>query len=494
MNITKTLRTAAILFAALLIPTAACHNDNGVTADDGRLRAAAGRAVITPTAENHPEPVFLGGIYPARRATGVHDDLLASALALRQGSEQVVLVSLDFLGFTRTRTREIQERLTAAGLVGEHVLIASTHTHEAPDTMGVFGPNLLTSGVSPAYMDFVQDTIVDLVLDTWDRLEPVTMRAASARVHVAESNFPSLIADSREPAVTVDRLSAAVFVGAEGEGVATLVNWHSHPEVMIESTLVSSDFPRWTRERLESRLGGTSVYISGAIGGLSSPTGVDVPARDDRGDPVLDDSGAPLLQRAGTWAKTRSLGFLIADLAVEALEGAPVVTAPDLEVVVEEFPMPVQNPIMLLAFGAGLLEYDVADLIEERPAECGPVGCLSERLGLVRFGPVTLVTSPGETFPETWIGRPGTTIDFGVPWGVRTFPALEGIVEQIETGVPMHMSVCGDEIGYLIPETDFHPPGHPDYYEEDLYLSRGSETLYREGVAALLKRMGESGL
>jgi len=450
--------------------------------EDDRLFAAAGQAVITPSEQTHPETIYLGGVFPPRRATGIHDDLLASALILKQGGEQVVLVSLDLIGLNRSRIREVQDRLAAFGLDKEHILISSTHTHESPDTIGVFGPNMFTSGVSRTYMTFIQDTVVDLVLELRDRIEPVTVRAARAEVNVPISNHPTLIADMREPAVTVNTLSAAAFKGTDGGMVATLINWHSHPEVMIESTDVSSDFPRWARMRMESVLGGTSVYISGALGGLSSPTGVDVPARDEQGESVTDDQGRPVLLGAGSWDKTRSLGFVIADMAIEALAAAETVEAPELSVVVEALPLPATNPVMLLAFLSGLVDYDTRDLIMDRPQMCGPVGCISERLAMVRLGPIALVTSPGETFPETWIGRDESTADFGEGWRIFPFPTIMGIKESLNADVPMHISNCGDSIGYLVPRSDFHFPGHPDFYEEALSLGRGAETLYREAA------------
>jgi hypothetical protein len=489
-----------LLLAAFVAGCARGPRDETSGPDDGpraaigptaaRLRVAAGRAIITPTPANHPETIYLGGIYPPRLATGIHDDLAASALVLRRGDEHVVLVVLDFLGFSRSRIREVQEVVAAAlaadGFDPDHLLIASTHTHEAPDTLGVFGPNLWTSGVSREYMAFVQGAIAELVIRLWGEVVPVTMRAAVAAVDDPGSNHRALADDLREPIVTVPFLAAARFDADDGRAVATLVNWHVHPEVMIESTLVSSDFPGWVRERVESVVGGSCVYLSGAIGGLATPTGVDVPARDADGDPVTDADGDPVYLRDGTWDKARSLGFEIADRALAALEDAPAWRAPDLSVVVRPLVLPVSSPILIVAFIARLIEFDFQDLITGDPATCGWFGCTDERLGLVRVGPVALLTAPGETFPETFVGRAESVIDFGAPWGPFPFPAMDGLSAAMGAAVPMHAGLCGEEIGYLIPESDFHPRGHPDYYEEDLYLGRDTESVYWKAALALL--------
>ncbi|MCL4235711.1 MAG: hypothetical protein KJ042_14460, partial [Deltaproteobacteria bacterium] len=443
-------------------------------------------AVISPNAANHPEPVYLGGIWPARAGEGVHDDLEARAIAIAKGREHVVYVALDVTGFTLSRIRDIRDALGGFGLDPDRVLIASTHTHEAPDLVGVYGPNLLDSGVSPTYMRFIQDTVEQLVIDTWSRLEPVTLRAASAEANDPGSNEPTLIADIREPDVTVPTLSAASFVGATGDTVATLLNWHSHPEVMIGQNMVTADFPRWARTRLESRLGGVAVYATGAVGGLSTPTGVAVPARDENGDPVLDGGEPVYLQEPG-WDKMRSLGFVIADVAANAIETAGDDANPDFSVRVEPLKIPVRNPIMMAAFVAGLVEYDWDDVVRGDRAFCGPLGCADERLALVRVGPVAMISSPGETFPETMIGRDASVVDFGEPWGETEFPAMDGFAHLSAAPVLMHLGLCGDAIGYMVPASDRHPAGHPDRYEEDLDFSLDTEQIYASAVRAILQ-------
>jgi len=350
----------------------------------------------------------------------------------------------------------------------------------------VFGPNVLTSGVSPTYIAFVQDAVVNLVLEVVDRFEPVTMIAGKATINDPLSNEPTLAADLRYPHLSVDHLAYARFDNAAGQTVATLVNWHTHPEVMIESTQVSADFPQWLRQRVEEKLGGSCVYISGALGGLITPTGVDVPARDENGAPLTGPGGEPLYSREGTWDTACSLGFVLADYALADMASRQPVDEPRLRAVVREMLLPVTNPIMLLAFYSGLLEFDRADVVTDHPEFCGFFGCTSERIAVVELGPVAITTSPGETFPETYLGREESSVDFEAPWGSFTFPAMDGLLAHLDAEVPMHVAECGNEVGYLIPRSDFHPRRHPDYYEEDLYFGKDTETIYRAAMIDLL--------
>jgi hypothetical protein len=125
-------------------------------------------------------------------------------------------------------------------------------------------------------------------------------------------------------------------------------------------------------------------------------------------------------------------------------------------------------------------------LVTDQPDICGWFGCSDNRLAWVRVGPVEIVTSPGETFPETLSGRPASEYDFGAPWGISQFPAMTGVIAAMAAPIPMLMSVCGNEVAYLIPAADWHPFGHPDHYEEDLCFGHDTETIYREAALALL--------
>ncbi len=452
--------------------------------DDGRLYAAAGRAVITPEENNHPGPIYLGGTSTGRLATGVHDDLLASILILAEADEHVILVSLDLVGFSSYRTKMIQDALGLRGLDPRKILVASTHTHEGPDTVGIWGADPFTSGISPAYQQFIVDAVVDKIIELWDDLTPVSMKAGAADVEDAGSNWTGLIRDSRQPIVVQPSVSAAQFADDAGVVVATLINWHSHPEVVISSSEITSDFPRWVRERIEQEFGGAAIYISGAVGGLQTPLGVNVPERDEQGEPVYDEFDQQAYLSGQSWEAAWSLGYVVADFAMDALSQAQTVDQPVLSVAVEDLTLPSQNPGFLLYYFAGVIES--MERVFEPAWLCGVLGCITEYVAVARFGPVTLVTSPGETFPETIVGREESEYDHGGDWGIFTYPALEGYINYVESEVNMHMALCGDEIGYMLPAADYHVPAHPDFYEEQVSLGFWSETLYRQKVIEML--------
>ncbi|MCB1154611.1 hypothetical protein KDL45_13235, partial [bacterium] len=281
-----------------------------------------------------------------------------------------------------------------------------------------------------------------------------------------------------DPRMSLPTVSAAQFVDDNGATVATLVNWHTHPEVMISTDEVSADFPQYLRHRLDDLLGGVTVYISGAVGGLATPLGVRVPGRDGNSQPMVDGNGQAFLYDGQSWEKARSLGIIVAEYVTDALDDAPLVMDAPLTVRASIVPLPIRNPVHAFAFYSGLVER-TEGIIRDLPWFCGIFGCAPERAGYVEVGPLTLVTSPGETFAETVVGRDEMSIDYGPDWGVHTYPAITGYEELMDAEVTMHMGLCGDEIGYLVPQGDRHPSDHPENYEEFYSLGRDVETVYR---------------
>jgi hypothetical protein len=189
---------------------------------------------------------------------------------------------------------------------GAVLIVASTHDHEGPDTMGLWGEGRFSSGVDPQYLDRVRRTIAETATEALGRLKP-------GRLVLGKARTPGLIEDGRLPTVIDDTLVALQVVGKDGATLGTVIDWSSHPEALGgKNTLVTSDFPHYLRARMEERLGGTSVFLVGSIGGLMTPLGLKLTGADGR--PVPADS----------FALAQAVGERAADAALAALrEGRP---------------------------------------------------------------------------------------------------------------------------------------------------------------------------
>lgn len=457
---------------------------------DGRLHAAAAAVVITPNASNHPCPLYMGGTGGNRLAEGVHDDLEARVLVLALDDVHAVLASMDLVGLEGPDTLRMQARISALGLDPDHLLVSCTHTHTGPDTIGVWGPETGVSGRCHAYSEFLADALGSAVAGLAGTLRPVTVAAGEVTVDEPLSSVPSLLLDSRMPEVENNRVTAARLATPAGETVATLVNWHNHPEAMIEHNVFSADFPRWTRQALEETWGGTAIYLSGTVGGLMTPIDVTVRGFTEDGEPILEDDGTPQIVTLGGEEQAWSLGWIIGAYAIAAIEAAvPVETG--LAVDVAHIEIPVDSFVLIASYQAEVLEA-TPGLVTDDPARCGVFGCLPADLHHLRLGDLHMISLPGEVFPESSVGRPEVVYDWGAaagpPWEPWTYPAMTGYRAALPEGaLLMELGLTNQEMGYFVPASDILPANHPDNYEEYFNISPRAEALIRDSVAALLK-------
>src|SRR5262249_26302231 len=144
-----------------------------------------------------------------------------------------------------------------------YVLVSSTHNHEGPDTLGLWGPNPFTSGVDPAYLRLVEEKVVQAVREA-DR----TARPAAARLGSVKA--PELLHDGREPYVKHDDLVAIEFRDPQSaRPLGVVVQWNCHPETMAsKNTLLTADYVGFTVGHLQEKLRCPAVYLTGTVGGL----------------------------------------------------------------------------------------------------------------------------------------------------------------------------------------------------------------------------------
>jgi len=133
-------------------------------ATQSEYTVGTGKVDITPSLD---KPVYLAGFAPNRTAQEVLHPLEVHALYVRDSQESAVcLVTLDVIGFLHPSVQRVRQRV-AHVLDPERVIPCSTHTHSAPDTLGLWGKAFLgipyRSGVDKEYLARVEDAAVRAV-------------------------------------------------------------------------------------------------------------------------------------------------------------------------------------------------------------------------------------------------------------------------------------------------------------------------------------------
>jgi hypothetical protein len=354
--------------------------------------------------------------YPhvARKSTGVHDPLLASVLYLENEDSRVVMVALDLLFLDPPASRKIRKQVADLLRMPEAgVFISCTHTHSGPVsrglTFGVTDP-LLGEAADPAYIAKVGAGVVDAA------------RAAAAAAVPAELAWTQ--ADAR--GVGGNRLAADGLTDPEC-GILAVRNrktksllgvsliYGMHPTVMHEdSSLISSDFPHYTRLQVCERFGKdvTVVYHTAPCG----------------------DQSPRYFVKGQTFSEAERLGRKLGGVVVAALEGIPASAwsgAPRLIAALAPVELPRRKLMPLADARARLDEYqntferlkaEGAPRPEIRTAECAVFGAeggvmLAEaeaaggiaallakyaplEVQFLRIGEVDVVGLPGECFTE----------------------------------------------------------------------------------------------
>lgn len=372
---------------------------------------------ITPTLDEE-RPVYLAGFGRNRVAQSVHDDLTVRVVALRLGGTNLALAALDLIGLGRHHYQEIEKRVNEQS-PGTAVVLASTHTHHGPDTMGLWGPDMATSGVDSHYLTSMKDRIVDTVLEALGQVQPAWMRSTAVRV-------PGVAKNARDPQIVDDELLCAQFWQPEKKAVlVTIVDFACHPEVLWDDNPhITSDYPGYLRRQVEIETAGPCLFFAGALGGMMTP---DV--------------------QAHSFEEAEEMGGTLARVALDALAGAELRPVEHLEHRRCEFVIPMTNPVFQMAVEAGLL----LDVLNKD-------GTVSTETSLVSIGPVWLAGVPGELLPKLGL-------------------ALKTEIRQAGARVAGIIGLANDELGYILPQEGFVYPEDPfqpgDHYEET--MSIGSE-------------------
>ena len=409
------------------------------------LRVGFGKEKINPDLSNPAHPVWVAGFGQNRKATAIHDDLWAIACVLDDGHRRLGIVALDAIGFFHDEVIAVRRACRAEWKL-DYVIVCSTHNHSTPDLMGLWGPDFLHTGVDKTYRGQV-------IAAAAKALGEATAALGPCQVAFHEITVPTdgLVSDTRKPIVFDPNLRVMHFTRpSDGSTVGTIVGWANHPETPWgNNTELTADYCGYLRDTLEhgftaqgkeyiKGVGGTHLYINGAIGGLMT-THASLTVH----DPFLDkDFKEP------SHDKARAVGNQLAIRVLPELTrtNVPATNTAPIGIRARTFDMPVPSKMFFLAAYLGLIDRGHTHWKQ-----------LRTEAALITIGNASIACIPGEIYPEIVNGgiekAPGGDFDIDP---VEVPP----IRELMPGSVKFIFGLANDELGYLIPksEWDEKPP------------------------------------
>jgi hypothetical protein len=320
------------------------------------LLVGAASATVNP-----PEGTFLAGYDFNRRSTGVHDDLYAKAVVFDDGSNAVALVVVDAISIQYPTANEIRsaaaKRVTKIKLAPERVIVQATHSHCAPDTIGIYGPDETHTGLNPEYMMRLVDTAAQQVVRATDALQP-------AKIIHAETECKGWAVNDSEPELLDNSVTILQCRDLNGKPIATLTHFACHPTVLDgDTTLVSADWVGAFYKAMAS-VPGEHLFLQGAIGCWIQPQ---TPER--------------------TFALAEKYGTDLGRKTLAALQKAAPLNDTTIRFAHKVFGMPVENEKFHAMSALGLIPRPLTEVTETEVA-------------WLAIGPAQFATHPGETAPD----------------------------------------------------------------------------------------------
>ena len=283
-----------------------------------QLKAGFARVDITP-----PLGVHLVGYPTIRIADGILDPLLATAVAVSDGTNTAVMISVDVIGVDQELSDEVRDGIAElTGISRTAVFVAGTHTHLGPAVPKLYAERYKEEVTRP-----ILQKMIGVAKMAIDDLKPATMYTNAARTPVdiafirrfkmkdgsTRTNPGFLNPEIDHPIGEADHRVALTYFLRENAPEIALINFQVHPDV-IGGTKMSADYPGFVRRTYEAAVENSlCMYINGP-----------------QGDTNHFDVNAPEGMLRGGYEMSRHMGRVIAGTAMALrakaipTEGVPV--------------------------------------------------------------------------------------------------------------------------------------------------------------------------
>ena len=307
-----------------------------------------------------------------------------------------------------------------------HIVIASDHSHSAPDTLGVWG------GPVPGYLDLVKSQVIEAVKDAYAQRGFANLVAghsdASDLVYnqsCTEALNQSKSKDYPDPGVCAtpgkDGMVRVLQATApSGKHPLTYMVYAAHATAGGGRGL-HGDWPQFLSDAMSTQYGGVGLAMVGALGGTQ-------PCRPSCAFTKPTNPGYNVGDRKTALVLNYSAHVSDALLHAKPVRG-PVEGAQGF---IRE---PIVGPAVTALFTAG--KYAGAQLLRSHESPWVNAQTIRTVVGALRIGDVVIATTPGEGFPR-------------IRQDIET--AVGGGAQEVIT-----LGLANDQLGYLISPVSYVP-------------------------------------
>lgn len=377
----------------------------GCAAVPDTLWLGAGEADIVPAAD---EIHYVAGYQGGLAADGVLDLPRVKAAFLRYGSRLYLLFSVDCVGLAAGTVERIRERVGSFYPEAE-IHVAATHDHAGMDTLGLWGETGI-DGKNPHDMESLLSAACTAAAFAYDDMRP-------GQFYFSAVDCADLLEDTRAPVVYDGNAYVFRFVPDNGGADTRLLLFPSHAEALGGNTMLSADFPAYIAQTIAAETGGRILYFPGAIGGLL------------RTAELSDDP----IENCRLTGETIARRILACETEVPLNRAVSIAT--------EKIRVSCDNVLFRGMRFLGVLDNDVT-------AAHGKV-TIHTTVSLLQIGDKRILLLPGEIFPELVYGTDPAFTPAN-PDAADPTPLVEILGDDL-----LVIGLCDDEIGYIVPPSDF---------------------------------------
>lgn len=233
------------------------------------IHVGFGRRCITPL-ESVPMAGY--GNTTQRMSGAVKNDIFATCVAFTDDQNNTLLmITLDMLHAHEKWTEGIRDAIGKSfGVPGDHIMVAHTHTHSAPDSYNALDCTeryrlYLTQQCEEAAKEALDDRCAAKL---YAGVRVMQQNMNHIRNYITDASAPEGKRHAGEP----DRRLQLVRIKREGANEIVLMNWQAHATLDggLRNTNISADYIGYVRKYMEEETGALFSFYQGASGNVTA--------------------------------------------------------------------------------------------------------------------------------------------------------------------------------------------------------------------------------